>query len=267
MPKIDDLQQWGREWAVWATGAGRVERRAEYLRLTTVEASGSAYSDAQLDDYATGGLRWRPPLTMSFTARLGASAGQPVGTAGFGLWNDPGGSRMRRPALPRALWFFYASPPSNLALDGLAPGAGWLAMTLDASRRPLLALLPLAPLALALMQHPWLRRALWPIGQWALGARQVPLRVDPAGWHTYRIEWLARRARFWVDGRLALDTPFAPRGPLGLVLWIDNQYAVVTPRGVLRGGLLAAPGEQWLDIADLEIGVKDKDRSTQRRKG
>ncbi|HYF62243.1 MAG TPA: hypothetical protein VD886_05470 [Herpetosiphonaceae bacterium] len=247
-------RRWGLDWAVWAPGAGRIEEHDEYLRLATADASGAAYSDAQLDDYAGTGLRWRPPMTMEFRARLGAAAGLPRGTAGFGLWNDPGGSRTRRLALPRALWFFYASPPSNLALDGLAPGAGWLAMTIDASRRPLLALLPLTPLALALMQHPWLRRALWPIGQWALGARQVALRINPGDWHAYRIEWQSRRARFWVDGALVLDTPFAPRGPLGLVLWIDNQYAVVTPRGALRGGLLAAPGEQWLDIAELEIG-------------
>lgn len=247
------LERWGLDWAVWAPGAGRIAERAEGLRLSTVDAERSAYSDAQLDDYASGGLRWRPPLSMAFRARLGAASGLPQGTAGFGLWNDPGGSRTRRLALPRAIWFFYASPPSDLALDGLAPGSGWLAMTIDASRRPLLALLPLAPLALALMQHRWLRRALWPIGQWALGARQVPLRVDLAGWHDYRIEWLPRRARFWVDGALVLDTPFSPRGPLGMVLWIDNQYAVVTPRGVLRGGLLDAPGEQWLDIAELEV--------------
>ena len=81
----------------------------------------------------------------------------------------------------------------------------------------------------------------------------MPLRVAPSAWHTYRIEWQPRRVAFWVDDALVLETPLSPRGPLGLVLWIDNQYAIVTPRGVVRGGLLDASGEQWLDIADLHV--------------
>jgi hypothetical protein len=37
------------------------------------------------------------------------------------------------------------------------------------------------------------------------------------------------------------------------VAWVDNQYLVVTPQGRLGWGLLAAPGEQWLELAALTI--------------
>jgi len=242
------------DWLPWTPNRGAVAANADFVRLSTVDAPATAYSDGQLDDYGATGLRWSPPLTLTVRARLGATHGGGIhGTAGFGLWNDPGGARLKRLALPRAVWFFYASPPSNLALDSMVPGVGWLAMTFDASQLRTLVLLPFAPLGLLLMQGAWLRRALWPIAQWALGVRQMPLRVEPSAWHTYRIEWQTRRVAFWVDDELVLETPLSPRGPLGLVLWIDNQYAVVTPRGLVRGGLLAAPGEQWLDVAELEV--------------
>jgi hypothetical protein len=39
------------------------------------------------------------------------------------------------------------------------------------------------------------------------------------------------------------------------VAWIDNQYLIVTPQGRLGWGLLDAPGEQWLEIADLRLSV------------
>ena len=246
------LSRWGMDWLSWTPNCGAVADNADYIRLSTLDATATAYSDGQLDDYGTAGLCWSPPLTLNVRARLAGENGI-HGTAGFGLWNDPGGSRLKRLALPRAVWFFYASPPSTLALDSLVPGVGWLAMTFDAARGRTLALLPFAPLGLLLMQGAWLRRALWPIAQWALGVRQMPLQVDPSVWHTYRIEWQPRRVAFWVDDALVLETPLSPRGPLGLVLWIDNQYAIVTPRGVVRGGLLDASGEQWLDIADLHV--------------
>ncbi len=250
------LERWRRRWHTWTPNAGRIEQHDEYLRLALDDTTASAYSDAQLDDYgATGQLDWRPPLTLTVRARLGGTGARVRGTAGFGLWNDPGGSRRKRLALPRAIWFFYASPPSNIALDSLVPGYGWKAMTFDAARLRLALLAPFAPLALLLMQVRWLRQALWPIGQWALGVREALVPGDASQWHTYRIEWLPGRARFSVDDVLLLDTPLAPRGPLGLVLWIDNQYAIVTPRGQLGGGLLAAPGTQWLDLMEVTVSV------------
>jgi hypothetical protein len=49
-----------------------------------------------------------------------------------------------------------------------------------------------------------------------------------------------------------LVAPDPPPGPLGFVAWIDNQYAVATPRGSLRFGTLASERE-WLALDALAI--------------
>lgn len=242
----------GQRWTSWCPNGGQVGLTNAGLRLELPGASASQYSDAQIDDYAEAGLRWRPPLRLSLRARLGADSGDIAGTAGFGLWNDPGGSRLRRLRLPRACWFLLQSAPGELALDTRSPGRGWMAMTMDASQWRVPALLPLAPAALIAMQQRWLRERLWPIGQWALRTRQARVHGRSDSWRRYQIDWLPERVRFSVDGRIILDTPFSPGGPLGLVLWIDNQYAIVRPDWRIGGGLLDA-GPQWLEVADLRI--------------
>ena len=99
-------------------------------------------------------------------ARFSHPANELRGTAGFGFWNDPfmmTGARI--PTLPRAIWFFYGSPPSNIKLDRHAPGHGWKAATIDALRPAAFLLAPLAPLAVPLMNLPSLYRRLWPFIQ------------------------------------------------------------------------------------------------------
>src|SRR5438046_3623270 len=68
------------------------------------------------------------------------------GTAGFGFWNYPFSVRGDILMLPEAIWFFYASPPSNMALVQGVPGWGWKAQVVH-SMRPA-ALAPTLPLAL-----------------------------------------------------------------------------------------------------------------------
>jgi hypothetical protein len=159
----------------------------------------------------------------------------------------------RLPTLPRALWFFYASPPSNMKLDQRTSGYGWKAATIDALRPLFFLLLPAAPLAIALMNvHP-LYRALWPLGQRAIGVSEAPVTTEMTGWHVYVIEWGVKSARFYVDDELLLDSATSPRGPLGFVMWLDNQYAIVTPWGRFGHGLLDTPGRQWMQIHHLTI--------------
>ncbi len=242
-------------WHTWTPNGGQVFEHAEGLRLLLPPTTRQHYSDAQIDDYghAEGNLRWQPPLTLTLQARLDASAAW-GGTAGFGFWNDPGGSRTRRLALPQVAWFFHAPPPNELALDSVVPGQGWLAMTLDASRWPTKALLPLAPLALPLMWLPPTRRWLWPLGQVAgLRARMAPVRGATDRWREYQIRWRSDRLDFSVDGVAVLQTTLAPQGPLGLVIWIDNQYAVVRPSGRLRSGLVEIERQQHLDIRAVQV--------------
>jgi hypothetical protein len=159
----------------------------------------------------------------------------------------------RTPALPRAVWFFYGSPPSNVKLDLQTPGHGWKAATIDALRPAALLLAPLAPLAVLLMNLRPLYRALWPPIQRALNVQEATVEVDMTAWHTYVLEWGAEQARFSVDGEPVLEDAPSPRGPLGFVMWLDNQYMVVTPQGRLGWGLLDVPGRQWMEVDRLVI--------------
>ncbi|MFL5802349.1 MAG: TonB-dependent receptor domain-containing protein, partial [Roseiflexaceae bacterium] len=66
------------------------------------------------------------------------------------------------------------------------------------------------------------------------------------------LEWRASYARFDVDGATVLETDRPPRGPLGFVAWVDNLWAVATPRGRFGWGLLDAEA-QWMDLGLLRI--------------
>jgi len=160
---------------------------------------------------------------------------------------------IRRPALPQAIWFFHASPPGNMKLDRRVPGHGWKAAAIDAGRPAAWLLAPLAPLAVLLMRFETPYRALWPRIQRALHIQEALVRDDMTAWHTYVIDWGTRRSRFFVDGR-SLGRSFpSPHGPLGLVVWLDNQYMIVTPQGRFRWGLLDIQGEQWMEVEQLSV--------------
>jgi hypothetical protein len=245
--------RWNRHFV----GVGTLDSTDSTLRFVLAGATRRTYSDAQIDDYQGLPRRrfpWRPPLRMAVRARFSHPAGELKGTAGFGFWNDPfmmTGARM--PALPRALWFFYGSPPSNLKLDLQTPGDGWKAATIDALRPIALLLAPLAPLAVVLMNVPPLCRILWPPIQRAINVREAVVEAEMTQWHTYILEWGLERTRFCVDDEPVLEDAPSPRGSLGFVMWLDNQYMVVTPQGRFRWGLLDVPNRQWMEIERLAI--------------
>lgn len=248
-------------WQRYLVGAGALEPGDDGLSFVLSDAVSRSYSDAQIDDYQGLPRRcfpWRPPLRLTVRACFSHPAGQLKGTAGFGFWNDPfmmTGARL--PTLPRAVWFFYASPPSDMKLDLATPGCGWKAATVDALRLPVFLLAPLAPLAVALMNLPPLYRRLWPPLQRALRVREALLPVEMTDWHTYTLEWSEGATRFFVDGQAVLSDAPSPGGPLGFVMWIDNQMMVATPQGRFRWGLLDTPGRQWMKVSHIEIaGVR-----------
>jgi hypothetical protein len=249
-------------WQHYTVGGGAVEAGDDGLRFVTRDANAHRYADAQIDDYQglpRRSFAWRPPLTLQVRARFSHARSQLKGTAGFGFWNDPFAMTGRRmPALPRALWFFYASPPSDMALALGVPGHGWKAATLDTTRLPALLLAPTAPLAVPLMNLRPLYRRLWPFVQRALAIGEASLDglAEMTAWHDYRLEWRAEGARFLVDGQLALEVDHAMRGPLGFVMWLDNQYAVVTPQGRFGWGLLEAPAEQWMAVESFSVATE-----------
>lgn len=244
------------DWQCWVLPGSRIETTDSTWRFINAPRN-EGYTDAQIDDYQ--GLRrrafkWTPPVTLRVRARFSHPAGALNGTAGFGFWNDPFMmTGARPPALPRAIWFFYASPHSNMKLDLHTPGHGWKAATIDARRWSFYALAPTAPLAIPLMHIKPLYRALWPLGQRAIAVSEAAIDTGMTAWHTYELHWGKTGATFNVDNEPVLTCPTPPRGPLGFVLWIDNQALTVTPWGRFGWRTVALTEEQWLEIDTLEI--------------
>ena len=242
-------------WRVLALNGGRVETGEIYaFRLPPVAA---AYADAQIDDYGQPGgeFIWRPGTTLQLRARFSHDADELQGTAGFGFWNTPyGDPTRRRLALPQAAWYFFASAPNDLPFAPEMPGRGWFAATLDARSPSAIGLIPLAPAVLALNQFATARRLIWPVVRRRLGIHAAAIGTSMTQWHHYRLDWYANGIIFTIDGTTLLEAPHAPRGPLGFVCWIDNQYLALTARGRFRAGVLPTSANQWLEIADLRLG-------------
>jgi hypothetical protein len=248
-------------------GTGSLKRRGSTLQFVLSESSSVSYSNAQIDDYRGLPRRqflWRPPLKLSVRARFSTSESDLQGTAGFGFWNDPFlMTEPRLPALPRAIWFFFASPASDMKLDSQVEGHGWKAATLDASRFLGLLWLPLAPILVPLMNVTAIYRLTWPLIQRTLQIREARLHADMTQWHTYMLEWGVEQSRFSLleddhpQRRVVLHAP-SPRGPLGFVMWMDNQYLVATPWGRFRWGFTEHPGQQWMEVDWFRIEPMDR---------
>lgn len=223
-------------------------------RLSIPQVATRRYSLAQLDDYAKLTRKSFPHCpTRSLSLRARASADTLPGTWGFGLWNDPfgfsigyGGNLLRIPALPNAIWFFHASGENYLSFSD-KPGNGFLAQTFRSPPAPLARLARVG--ATFLVSRIRARTAMGEI----VSEDGVRLRVDVSQWHGYRLEWSPKRSVFWVDDIPALETPVSPRPPLGLVIWIDNQYAAWRPDGSIGFGVLENTEPAWLEVKDLEL--------------
>jgi hypothetical protein len=267
------------------TPSAHVEQLAGgYYRLIIPAGTADSYRLAQLDDYhllARRDFPCRSPFTLSLSART-SSLFLP-GTWGFGLWNDPfglsigfGGKPFRLPALPNAAWFFGASKENYLSFaSGFAavssarqPAAnGFLAQVFRSPRfHPLVILAGLAfPFS-----RKWTRRLMSkviaedgvvlnaPSGSDALGSAdsrgEKAISVDTTQWHRYRLEWSLKRVVWEVDEVQVFESAVSPNPPLGLVIWIDNQYAAFTPEGRIGFGVLENPEPAWLEIRDLALG-------------
>ena len=216
------------------------------------------YADAQIDDYGDRGGRrgflWRPGVSLQLRARFSHEAGILQGTAGFGFWNAPfADPTMKWPTLPQAVWFFYASPPSDLPLPVAGVGQDWFVGTIDAGTKTAVSTIPFAPIFLLLNRFRRFNVRFWPMVRRRLGISYKPLPVKMTDWHHYRLDWRSDGCLFHVDGELVYQTAFSPRGPLGFVCWLDNQYMVLTRNGRFHWGTLPLAEEQWMEVTDLQI--------------
>ena len=239
-------------WHVTELGVGIVRLDDQGFNLTLPSADGATYHDAQISDYERrADFANAPPLRLSLRAR---AEGEICGTAGFGFWNHAFMPGQRSFRLPQALWFFFASPPNEVALAKGVAGHGWKAATFNALNWRFFALLPFAPLGFLLMRNAALHNSFWPIGQRAIGVHETQLDAGLLDeFHSYSIEWRPDGADFAVDGDIVLRAPHVTTGPLGFIAWIDNQYAIVTPQGKFGWGLLDVAQAQSLHLRDLEI--------------
>jgi hypothetical protein len=211
-----------------------------------------------MDDYhelRRSHLPWRSPRELSLEAR--ASDNHLLGTWGFGFWNDPfgmglgnGGVRLL-PALPDAAWFFFASEPNYLSFRDHLPAVGALAAVFKTPAVPLWLLAPLG-VAAPLMLMGWFARLARRVAAALVQEDAAQFALDMTNWHTFELSWQDSGTQFLVDGELVRHSPLSPRGPLGLVLWLDNQYAAWTPDGRLKYGTLET-SSRWIEIRNLTV--------------
>lgn len=229
-------------------------------RLRIPSGRAGRYRLAQLDDYgdlARKAFPWRPACSLQVQMR--ASAGHIPGTWGIGFWNNPFGlailkgvEMLRLPTLPETVWYFFASPPNHLSFYDQLPSHGSLAATFRSQRlfKPRLALaLPCLPL----LAIPTVARYLRTLIRRLVQQDSQVLDLDPTLWHEYRLDWQNERATFQIDGREIFETEIVPKGPLGFVLWVDNQFAAYPPDGRIKFGSLENPEPAWIEVRELSI--------------
>lgn len=241
-------------------GSGTLQSLEDGWRLSIPAGLPRTYRLTQLDDY--GNLtRSRLLHSSSCNLSLHARVSEPdlPGTWGFGFWNDPfgfslgfGGQARRLPALPQTAWFMHASPPNWLSLrDDLAtlPANGFFAGAFCSLRIPSILFAP-ALLALPLCAVRPFSRFLRRLAVRIIQQDAARVDVDGTQWHQYSINWFQGACLFCVDGNVILRSSCSPHAPLGLALWIDNQFAAWTPEGRLKYGTLENPAA-WLEIENL----------------
>jgi len=243
------------------TPQAKVEDISGGFRLWLPAGEKNGYHLADLEDYTRlprHSFPWQEGTTLRLACRV--SEENLPGTWGFGLWNDPfslslgvQGSPRRLPVLPNACWFFHASAENHLSFaPAPTPANGFLAQVFSGARIPSGLFAPLTLASPFLLAQPVSRWAREKIAARLIREEAKSLGVETARWHEYEIQWRENGVLFLLDGEILLQSQVIPRGPLGLVLWIDNQYAAWEPNGAMRAGLLAHP-LMWMEIKGLQV--------------
>lgn len=232
------------------TEGASIDKTEKGYILRIPSGDSSAYRFAQIDDYF--GLKRKdfPHHSLTLSLRARTSALSLPGTWGFGLWNDPfgaslgfGGNKFRLPTLPNAAWFFGASKENFLSFQNDKPANGFIAQSFRSPKfHP--RLIP------AGLVFPFSKKQTRKLMGKIIEEDSKTVDVDTTQWHSYRLEWDQERVLWFVDDIQIFESQVNPNPPLGLVIWIDNQFASFTPDGKLSFGVLAGD-EAWLEIADL----------------
>jgi hypothetical protein len=229
-------------------------------RLSISAGNAAIYRIAQLDDYSNLPRKdfcHRPPLSFSLSARV--SSNHLPGTWGFGFWNDPfamgigiKGSGFRLPALPRAAWFFYGSPRNDLSFQAVSPANGLMTSVFSSAKIPSI-LLPLAIPGLSVLPIRPAARLIRRFASHFIRDTFTQLAMDFTAWHSYRMVWQSESVQYEVDDEIVFTSHFSPRPPLGLVIWIDNQYTAFSSTGTIHFGTENNPEPAWLEFRAMKI--------------
>jgi hypothetical protein len=241
-------------------GAQVIRINPDGWRLEIPPGPRGSYRLAQLDDYtqqSRGRFPWKPPFSLGISAR--ASDNLIHGTWGFGLWNDPfsfsmgfGGGTRRLLALPNAIWFFFAAPQNYLSLRDDLPTNGNLAAIFLSPTLPAYFLIPgmiFLPFVLIPPIARWFRR----LARRVIQQEAVSFVADLTQWHQYKFVWESHRVCFTLDGHEILESPLSPGAPLGLVLWIDNQFMAWSPNGHFDYGNIETLLPEWVEVRELRL--------------
>lgn len=241
------------EWVRFSIGHANIETEQGIARFVLEGAVDGQLSDAEIDDHRTvprDRLLWKPPLSLSVRARMSHSAEEMQGTAGFGFWNDPFDWVGNVQTPPNAVWFFYASPQSDMSFDRDAKGNGWKAAVLNAGSAD--------PVTMAIgnfvFNLPGMSKFVFKLAQTRINAREQVLNdIALTDWHEYRIDWRGDAASFYIDGREVMVAPNPPRMRLGFVAWVDNNVAIMGPGRAFEFKRISIGQRQWMELAHVRI--------------
>ncbi|MEA3325880.1 MAG: hypothetical protein U9R53_00995 [Chloroflexota bacterium] len=218
------------------------------------------YALGQIDDYVylpRYKFPHQAPVSLQLDARV--SGEDYPGTWGFGFWNDPfnfgfgaGGMPRVLPVLPNAAWFFYGSDKNYLSLREDQPAAGFHVKVFSS---------PLIPSFLSILAIPILPLFFWPAAvrfirrttKLFVKEEACSLSVRVTEWHTYRLVWHADRVKFEIDQKVVFTNRLSPKGRLGLVIWIDNQYFRFGPDGKFGFGFTETPTTQAMTFRNIKL--------------
>ena len=248
-------------WVRFAIGHADIEREPGVARFVVDGAEEGHLSDAEIDDHRTmprDRLPWQPPLRMVVRARMSHGSGELLGTAGFGFWNDPFDWVGNVQTPPNALWFFYASPQSDMAFAPNVQGNGWKAATLNGGRAGGLTM----AIANFVFGLPGMSKLVFRLAQTRIAAHERVLdSVALTEWHTYRIDWLAHEAVFSVDDVQVFHAPNPPTVPMGFVAWVDNNCTTMGPGRDFSFTRMRIDQRQWMEVSHILIESIDTQTS------
>jgi hypothetical protein len=92
---------------------------------------------------------------------------------------------------------------------------------------PAVLLLPLAALTPA-------GKGFRKIGQCSIKQDVKSTNHDSSKFHHYQLDWKRNEATFYLDGVEIFHSSIVPLCPLGLVIWIDNQFAALPPNSKIK---------------------------------